>query len=358
MRNLYSVMSVIMLLSLVSLGTIPARAQAVELFMPDGQMSHRPVRVYVSGIEDSLLTNLKLHLVLSRKSKTAPIENNIFIRGEGIGPGVVARDQQFKNENDELKTGTLLVFNLGDFEIPSFQPGERVLPVLRYGDGQSAVSDREVYIGYREGALMVTIIAIAFLVIFLNFLSKRDERYLLGILSTADGRMSVSHTQVFLWTVAIGSAVLIFAITRLHVPPIPDSLWILMGISATTGVTGHLQTDWLRNIERRKRELNRKEKEKKVLPSLKQLIMVRISGEDEDADLSKAQLLFWTLITIGIFIHKSFALGEIWDVPDSLLALMGISQAGYVTRKQFHVRQERKELKKIDPEEQGTGSGQ
>ena len=74
--------------------------------------------------------------------------------------------------------------------------------------------------------------------------------------------------------------------------------------------------------------------------------MIKVPG-GEDADLVKTQLLFWTAITLTIFVVKSVVEGELWDVPTQLLALMGISQAGFLTRKQFILNQEKKETDKI-----------
>ncbi|MFX1554742.1 MAG: hypothetical protein ACFFBV_12505 [Promethearchaeota archaeon] len=307
--------------------------------MPDGQLFNRPVRVYVSGVDDSLLKNPRLCLVKPRQDKSVLGDKDSLLK-DRKRPDIISRDQQYEKEINGLKTGTLLLFNLNDFHIPWYKPGTRVLPVFCYGKEQVIVADREVYISHRLGAIIFTIMIIAPLLAILNFLSRKDERYLLGLLSTADGRMSVSLTQVFLWTVAVGSSVLMFAVTRLQVPHIPESLWVLMGLSVTTGVVSHFQTDSLLKEKR-----NRGDTGDKTKPNLRHLLMVKLPLEGEDADLSKAQLLFWTVVTLMIFLYKSYMAGDLWDVPPALLLLMGISQAGYVSRKQLLVNQEKRETK-------------
>lgn len=82
--------------------------------------------------------------------------------------------------------------------------------------------------------------------------------------------------------------------------------------------------------------------------------MVSVPGGRPDADLSKAQLLFWTVITITIFIIKSAEAGQLWNVPPQLVTLMGISQAGFLTRKQFLVYHERKQTKEKEAEKRKT----
>lgn len=341
-RSLVLVLAIMGLLLASSYGLAQAQDRTVELYMPDGQLFDRAVRVYVSGIESSLLTSPRLYCVKPRGDNNAAGQPNSLCKSEGKTPDIISRDQRWTNEiTGEFRTGTLLLFNLKDLYMPWYRPGIRVLPVLCYGQEQPIVSDREVYISHRLGAIILTIIIILPLIVILSFLSPKDERYLLGLLSTADGRMSISLTQMFLWTMAVGASVLIFGITRLEIPNIPASLWCLMGLSVTTSVVSHSQTDYLQN-GKSKRGKNRGGRK----PDPKDLLMVKLPDGTEDADLSRAQLLFWTVITLIIFFTKSYAAGEIWDVPDALLILMGISQAGYVTRKQLLVQQEKKKRKK------------
>lgn len=344
------------LLLALSPGLAQAQDRTVELYMPDGQLFDRPVRVYVSGIENSILTDPRLCCVKPRRDNNAAGRPNSLCQDEGKTPDIIARDQRWTNEiTGETRTGTLLLFNLRDLYIPWYLPGIRVLPVLCYGQEQPIVSDREVYISHRLGAIIFTIIIIAPLIVILNFLSSKDERYLLGLLSTADGRMSVSLTQMFLWTVAVGASVLIFGITRLKVPHIPASLWVLMGLSVTTSVVSHFQTDSLQK-EKRRRGI-KIDKKGEVKPSLKHLLMVKLPNGDDDADLSKAQLLFWTVVTLMIFFVKSYVAGDLWDVPSALLILMGISQTGYVSRKQLLVQQEKEETRENKKKRRNGGKG-
>jgi len=64
---------------------------------------------------------------------------------------------------------------------------------------------------------------------------------------------------------------------------------------------------------------------------------LRSRGDCSDSDLfsvlAKAQMLFWTLLLLVIFVSESILDGVIWDVPWPLVALMGFSQAGCLAPK-------------------------
>lgn len=361
----YYVTFILILLLALSSGSAQAQEQKaqeknVRLYIPDGQLIDRPVRVYVLGIEDSQLVDPRLRLIslkhlakLKRdvteisdeEWRALGLEKKPFDRAEGQLFKREVRGSWEKEPADELDAkGIVLLFDLRKLPIRKYWPGTRILPKLIYGNKQSVLADREVYICHRSGTIFIVLIIVVPLILILNFLAKKDN-YLKGLLSTADGRMSVSLTQMFLWTVAVGAAVLALGITRLSIPEIHESLVILMGLSVTTSMVGHWQSDSVQEEKRRRREEvvleNDKEQKNGRKPKLSDLVMIKVPG-GEDADLVKAQLLFWTVITLSIFVIKSIIEGELWDVPPQLLTLMGISQAGFLTRKQFILHQEKK----------------
>lgn len=342
---------IILLLALLdnSVGLANAQDQRFELYMPDGQFIDRPVRVYISGIEDSMLGKPRLCLVRLAKDTTGtgieyPCGRDKNRNINEIEPFDKAINHQWKREIRGStiplpRTCTLFLFNLQDFYIPWYKPGSRILPVLHYDGGLTIVADQEVYISHHSGTIFAVIVIIIPLLVIISFLAREDH-HLKGLLSTQDGRMSISLTQMFLWTVAVGSIILAFGLSRLQVPYIPESLVVLMGLSVTTSVTGHWQTDSVL------RQIRKTEGKFKVedSPKFSHLVTIRVPDADDDADLGKAQLLFWTVITLTIFVLKSLAEGQLWNVPPELVVLMGISQAGFLTRKQFIIRQQIKDL--------------
>jgi len=55
--------------------------------------------------------------------------------------------------------------------------------------------------------------------------------------------------------------------------------------------------------------------------------------QQREVSVAKSQMVFWTILTLGIFITKSLTDGTLWPVPWQLVTLMGMSQAGYVAPK-------------------------
>ena len=158
--------------------------------------------------------------------------------------------------------------------------------------------------------------------------------------------MSVSLAQMALWTLVVGGMVLMFGLMHLQVPNIPETLVFLMGFSVTTSVVGHFQAKEIITHSKGKRPGSRGKKgpSAPTVRSLSDLLgdLVTIEGEP---DLAKAQMLFWTVITLVLFVVKSLLDGNLWDVPTMLVFLMGISQGGFLARKQMAVRDVKK-LKK------------
>ena len=300
----------------------------IEMYIPDGQLIEEPVKVYVSGIGNDLIDNLQFYFPMNKPSNLySVVESKIDL----IKPIIASVDYKYSTDNDKtFKTGILFLFNLKGMDIEWYLPGKRLFPIMRYDEDKFVFSENQVYIIHRNGAVVFTVIIISILIIIITLLVPKNEHYLYGLLSTADGRMSISLTQMYMWTIVIGASVLIFGCTRLEIPEIHESLWILMGLSVTTSVVSHSETDRL---------LGSKYHRKKEYPNWKQLITVRMPNGKEDADLTRAQLLFWTLITIIIFVLNSYKAGELWDVPPSMLILMGLSQTGFVTRKHFAIEQ-------------------
>lgn len=313
------------------------QAKTRSMYVPDGQLIDRPIHVYIQGIDDSVLQSAELSLERRKRNKNDIDKISAKVRR-------ILQNQQYEREvkgKMETTSGTELIFFFTEdqVEIPWYKAGTLFLPVLYDEQGKAIARSGEVYIIHKLGTIIFVFMIIAPVVVIINFLSRTDRRFfgIQGLLRTADGRMSVSLTQAFLWTLAVGASVLMYGVSRLEVPDIPVSLWILMGMSAATGVIGHYQAD-----SANKERISRVATTKREAPSLKQLVMVKLPDGTDDPDLSKAQLLFWTVITLAIFVIKSYAAGTLWDVPASLLVLMGISQTGYVSRQQTIIQLEKK----------------
>ncbi len=163
-------------------------------------------------------------------------------------------------------------------------------------------------------------IAIGFLllVLLLTVLVKSDAG--INFFQSPDGAVSVSKVQVWLWTMAI-----IFAYVYLFLwqgPPekFPDSLWELMGISAlSTGTARYIAV-----VTGKTPAPAVKEKIKK------QNWLVSMLSDDAEPSMMRLQMFGWTLVTVFLFLMYVDKEQKLWDVPQTLVILMGISHAGYL----------------------------
>jgi hypothetical protein len=301
---------------------IAAPNEPIRVFMPDGQMKSHLLRVFITtdltDTDAPTLTLMASRLLVQQLPDWA--EKPMSVRE-------MARFQQWTETLDGheiARTGTLLIFDLRSADFPWFKASMRVTPVIKWGEPrQTAVAERSVYIGNLSVAMVWTIVMVLVPVaMIIAFAYRRDGGLWssLGnwkrLLSRPDGRMSLSKTQVAIWTLSIGTMLFCFGITRLEPPDIPVSLVALMGLSLTTrALTYNKEENAHRNPEK---------------PRWRHLID---GSKDTDRPLlaiTRAQMLFWTILVVCIFCVKTLLDGELWDVPWQLVALMGMSQASYM----------------------------
>lgn len=164
-------------------------------------------------------------------------------------------------------------------------------------------------------------------------------------LSLAEGydeRLSTSKFQWFAWTVvAVFSYIAIFVarVQQGAIAPIeemPANLLIAMGLSTgTMAVAKGITSAYVASgaIEKPK---------KSEAPPVKQPYLAELIADDTGfPDLSKAQMLTWTAIAIGIFVFRvvrainnaAVETPVLPDIEPSLMVLMGIGQAAYLGKK-------------------------
>ncbi len=148
------------------------------------------------------------------------------------------------------------------------------------------------------------------------------------LLSGVDGHLSLAQTQIASWTVVIGSVVVGYGLIRLGIPNIPPSLLALMGASLATGGIAFFQ-----DAQKQQAAVNAGVATARRTLALGDLVRVFPSRETPELSLAKAQMLFWTVLLLVLFVSKSILDGAIWEVPWALVALMGFSQAGYLAPK-------------------------
>lgn len=190
-----------------------------------------------------------------------------------------------------------------------------------------------------------------------------------GPLIDERNKISLSHLQATLWTLLVLSALLSAALTNMRngqADPLaivmPGGLWILMGISATSLVGAPLVLSEKKkrgaDDEQTQRTLNmlaRQNVNTDTFTAMGQ-VLVNISpqnarwadlfsgeetGNAAQFDLGKMQLFYFTIILVliyatalgSLFIGPMRIIGTFPDMDTSILTLLSISHAAYLTNK-------------------------
>lgn len=328
-----------------------------HLYVPDGQLLSMPVKVYVSSVNLDRTMNPSLQLPGFKA------HGRVDLNAKEWEPFIVAPDQTWteKVEGQSVeRQGTLLIFDLNQFELAWYESTPRVTPVLSWqppdlkeGNPKPMLVGQPVYLGRRGAATLWTLGIVGAVALLIAILAGRTEvgkidahGKLLGprksplyLISGPDGYMSLWRTQLVAWTLAVGGMVFLFGIIQLDVPRIPESLVTLMGMSVATGalsaIAGKPKSAG-QATAKAKADAHDPDKPAHT-PALAEKPRWKhlISSYDPHVhtvvlSVPKAQMVFWTGVILVLFVFKSWLSGQLWEVPWELVTLTGVSQAGYV----------------------------
>ena len=333
-RPRLSQLLVLILLLLLPLSQCFAEEQ-IRLFMPDGQLKSHPVRVFITrDIGASMNPMLKLtgsHAIIEKQQG----EDDL------IKPMLIARHQQSEQSIAGQKItleGTLILFDLTQYPIPFYKAVTRLTPTLIWSDNAGQNKIEHVAIGPREVYLANPVAAFAWpfglaggLVLFIVFLCRRGNSKAIALLCDQQNRLSLSRSQVAAWTVAIGGVVAGFGIMRIEVPAIPESLVALMELSLATRNISYIQSDKLGR--RRQRAQVAAKHNPTHRAGFSDILKDYSTSPTGELSIARAQMVFWTALTLTLFVVKSILDGSLWQVPWEMVALMGLSQASYLAPK-------------------------
>ena len=334
-------------------GTVPKPGELpATIFMPDGQLKSHLIQVYVTrDIQESMKPELQLfrsHAVTSKGK-----DEMAWIPAASASP---SQWQQSYKGQDVPKTGTLLLFDLSDDKV-DYKATMRVRPKLRWvgcGEYCYAVGEKEVNVGdiLAASGWTILIVSVALAVVLLLAWIRKGGP--VGFLRGVDGHLSLGQTQMACWTIAVGGVALGYGLIRLEIPTIPGSLLALMGASLVTGGVAFFQDG--QNLKAAQTVVaggagaggpNNPAPAAPVpaapaaaAPQLTNqdwswgdLVRTFTGSQSGALSLAKAQMIFWTVLLLFLFVSKSILDGVIWDIPWALVALMGFSQAGYLAPK-------------------------
>lgn len=320
-----------------------ADSPAMTLYMNDGQLLSWPVEVLVDhDIPDGACVELRL---IQGHAVTGSLEGeSMAIPAARVSPHQQWTGGAAEDGIDTQHHGTRLLFDLSGYPVYPWKAMTRVRPELSWTESGAhakpvvILGKRLVNLGNAPVAWGWTLVMWLALLGSIVSLARLNGSWTpLKLLSGDDGHLSLSKCQMALWTLAIGAVVCFFALVRLSVPDIPASLVVLMGMSVlTTGISYHLgnQPDAAGTAAAVAPPSTATTDAPSTPPRFSDLLVMRGDASTPDSlSLTRAQMLFWTVLLVGIFVGKSILSGVLWDIPWALVALMGVSQTGYLAPK-------------------------
>jgi hypothetical protein len=353
-----------------------------RLFVEDGQLKSHPFVVFVTH---PITPPMNPRLVLRSKHVITRVTR---FETASLAPlNVIPGQYRTVTINGQTVTvpGTLLIFDVSGHDLPWFKSAARFLPSITWheltangepGRVDAIAAEETIYIGHMLGAVCWTL---AFLAAVLAMLirwtalkaaaaRRFPARPVLFIVTGPDGYLSLWRTQLVMWTLAVGSVVFLFGLTRLRVPEIPETLVALMGMSVLTGTVSALRA----GASGQSRSTVAGPSAPPSPPPAPVLVQPASGGapapvtpavpptpvtvvpvaaiafnpgpanwsdlvstfnkatQQVEVSVPKAQMVFWTVLILVLFVVKSVLLGALWPVPWEMVALTGVSQAGYI----------------------------
>jgi hypothetical protein len=293
--------------------------------MPDGQLISHGLTVYVTT---ALTANQKPRLRLLRSHAITEAAED---EDMPLTPVLVVPGQQWTETylgRQVTPTGTILMFDTNSMGLAG-KAMVRVRPLLYWEGGGCVLGPREINVGDIRYAMAWTVILVVATLSLVIVLARAKRENPMLLLTGIDGHLALSQAQIACWTIVVGSVVLGYGLIQREIPEIPASLIVLMGASLVTGGVAYFQDVKKATV------VYAATGSGPAAHDWRWGDLIRIFPQDRAPELSlaKAQMLFWTVLLILLFVSKSILEGGIWEVPWPLVALMGFSQAGYLVPK-------------------------
>lgn len=157
----------------------------------------------------------------------------------------------------------------------------------------------------------------------------------------ADGRASTSKFQWFIWTLVIVFSYVAIISTRFSkgefdpIAEIPRNVLTALGLSTTTMVASKAITVTYINsgrlVKTKANDTHRSSSEGKGFGAI-------FMDDDGYPDLSKIQMVAWTLIAVGVYLARvgnelTMSAPGLPDIDDALMVLTGLGEGAYLGKK-------------------------
>ena len=211
-----------------------------------------------------------------------------------------------------------------------FSAGFRNGQMFGYSRSYSASFTNVWYIS--PWALLGAVLLFGFMIGCFLYLSKNTDLIRMGDVGS---QFSLSLTQLSFWTLLIASSYFLICIVNNELEPLGASTLILLGISIVTTVGSKMIT------VRRKIPVSAYNDSKGFFPD--------ILSDEIGYSVHRAQFVLWTIVLGIYFIEQVVTKMKMPDFPETILALMGISSAGYVGLKNYEYTPATEESGKSTP---------
>jgi hypothetical protein len=202
--------------------------------------------------------------------------------------------------------------------------------ILVLGKDSSVAADVSHTIGIanRLVALLSAALTIVLAFAVLSWISQRRLKSLglggldpfIQVITTPDGYASLSHFQMVVWTFVVAASAVYVMVLSGDLIEVTTGTLVLLGISGAVTVGTRLHD-------------NRQAVTNQTVPPARKpmwsdLIVHEINGQRE-IDVSRVQMLYFTLITAAFVVMRVLTTYVIPEIPQGFQILMGISNAVY-----------------------------
>ena len=171
-----------------------AKTKKLRLYMQDGQIYNRYVRICVPDIEITEEMNpvLTLHYRKNKEFESEPIE---VLPNQNW-------EEKAKDDKPTTRTGTVFIFNLSKIKMPLLYTCVHVIPILKWEDGEevsyTAISFKEVVLGNLLGASIWTFLIVITFLLLLWIITKYKvvKIYLVAYTFTASIKYGIKFSLV------------------------------------------------------------------------------------------------------------------------------------------------------------------
>jgi hypothetical protein len=150
----------------------------------------------------------------------------------------------------------------------------------------------------------------------------RGRNLLLQVISTRDGYASLSQFQIVLWTLVVGMSAIYAMTLSGNLISISDGTLILLGIASASALASRIPATG------QTAPVVLAPEESQAMPEWSDLVIP--DRATREIDVTRLQMLAFTLITAAFVLIKVVVDYEIPTIPTNFLVLMGISNGVYV----------------------------